>query len=54
VLLADDGGRTPKHVAGNIICMYFTYFVYASIGVFNSKKKPYTFCRVVMWYLSPR
>jgi len=54
VLLADDGGRTPKHVGGNIIRMYFTYFVCASIGFFNSKKKSFAFCLIVMRYLSPR
>jgi hypothetical protein len=34
-VLSDDGSLPPKHVGGNIICMYLTYFVCASSWFFN-------------------
>jgi len=36
-LLSEDG-QLPKHVEGNIICMYFTCFVCANSWFCNNKK----------------
>jgi hypothetical protein len=35
VLLADDGGRLPKHVGGKITCTYTICFACASSWCFN-------------------